>query len=288
MVTSIEANLLNAESYSNATREVLDNGGRTLDTANETSEVLDTLLSVLTARVEDHATQLDRQTPANYPSLCELGPMEGFTCLNGELHSKYLELNSSLIDSQSISTRLYAREFLNNLVDPSFVDFDGINRTAMEAISIGVETLNGLEQTGIDELAVDVNQTREDVESLSTNVSTLLADARISLDEAETELNRSTAQQRELADIESDIATIEADIEVLQQTDNYTAESVTIVGRMVAVQDQLDIINVTLIEVQERVSSVEERVIETISTVRDTEELLDYSEEQGMCRKRCG
>ncbi len=283
LVVSIEANLLTAQTHSNATRDALAKGNTVLNTTSKVIESLETFTAILTSRVDGYSNELDKYIPSNYPSICMLGPMENTTCTVSELYAKNLELNSSRITSESITTRLYARDFLDNLADLPLIDFDGINRTATEAISISSVTLIGLDDTGIVELAGNVERSRIDTETLYTNVTTLLSDAEQTLTDTQTELNRSVLIQAQLADVQNDLSTIQTGISQLEATLNYTAEAIAVTDRMSTVQRVLDSVNATLDNMRRDIDQVGEVVTETVNTINETEEIMSYSEEQGMC-----
>ena len=282
LVVSIEANLLTAQTHSNATRDALAKGNTVLNTTSKVIESLETFTAILTSRVDGYSNELDKYIPSNYPSICMLGPMENTTCTVSELYAKNLELNSSRITSESITTRLYARDFLDNLADLPLIDFDGINRTATEAISISSATLIGLDGTGIVELADNVERSRIDTETLYTNVTTLLSDAEQTLTDTQTELNRSVLIQAQLADVQNDLSTIQTGISQLEATLNYTAEAIAVTDRMSTVQRVLDSVNATLDNMRRDIDQVGEVVTETVNTINETEEIMSYSEEQGM------
>ena len=282
LVVSIEANLLTAQTHSIATRDVLAEGNTVLNTTSKVIESLETFTAILLLRVKGYSNELDKYIPSGYPSICMLGPMENTMCTISELHAKNLELNSSRIVSESIATRLYARDFLDNLAELPLIDFDGINRTATEAISISSATLIGLDNTGIVELADNVERSRIDTETLYTNVTTLLSDAKQTLTDTQTELNRSILIQAQLADVQIDLSTIQTGISQLEATQNYTTEAIAVTDRMSTVQSVLDSVNATLDNVRRDIDQVDEVVTETVNAIKETEEIMSYSEEQGM------
>ncbi len=278
----IETNLFNAQQYSNTTKNIINVSNEVLNTTKLNITLLQSLVILLEEQLTFYSTNLDQFLPSEYPSTCMPGLTEDLSCLEGEIHANNLEENSSRIVSESFTTRRYASEFLASLASLPDIDFDGINRTAMEAIVTGNETFVTLEQTGLDELTSDVEETRLDINTLSNNVSSLLTNVKQTLLEAEIQFNRSVVLQNDLTDIENDFNEILLDISVLENTQNYSIEAVNISNRMGMVHDTLDVVNVTNGVVEQDIEAVNVSLIEVISTIEETELILNYSEREGM------
>lgn len=281
----IEASLLSTQQQSNATRDILITGNELLLITNDTMESINGLVSQLASRVEHYNNTLrDRYLPLGYPAPCQLEPVQlgPITCLSGELHSKHLELNSSRIISGSESTRSYAREFLDGLMDPPMIDFNDINVTATNAIIIGEDIIRSVQNTGLAMLAMDVDETQTYMNQLSTNVSMLAEDAEMSSLRAHEQYNRSITLQHDLLQTQDTISRVQDEIRELEMTQNYTAVSIDIIQRMMVADESLDGVNSTITALEGDTVVIGGTLDQLVDTIQDTRDMLDYAEEEGM------
>ena len=240
---------------------------------------LNILLSMLMERIEDYSTNLDIYKPQDFPQSCML-EMGELTCMRGELHAKRLEQNTSRIITESSSTLQYGRNFLASLSNLTVFDFDGINETALNAIVTGNRALSFLEQADLENLAVRVRETENNIQRLSDNTSILLTNVMSTYAAAESEYVRSILLDLRFNDLEMDLNSIRSDITELENASNYTTEAVGIENQVAMILGVLQSANDSLRQIEGDVLPVVEKVEMLSNITQETENIIENTESQ--------
>ena len=238
------------------------------------------MITKLSTKLTDYDNNLQRHLPPNYPQTCSRDT-RNLTCTRGEQHAMALRDNSTYIREESMMTVTFAKQFIDDLSDLPDIDFEQINRTAIEAIVTSNESLTILRMTDLGVIGNLADGVFLKVATLKNDSNSLLSRSQSLVEIGEVEYNRSQELYSQFASLQSDLEMIEVEVQLLEKQPNYTAEAGLLEQEAILLLSSLQSTNRTLVNVEGELPSLESDILKLKQTVSETERVLQETTNQG-------
>ena len=199
-------------------------------------------------------------------------------CIEAERHSRELAANFTLINSSRPALE-EAQTFLDSLQEIPDIDFAGLNATAQSAISISTVALGKLSSSNVSATLRSASEEESTSRQVAAVVAALQGDAMTELSGARQQLNRSREQEARFVQLENTVTSLNdtvqelimlPDLAVEARRLNRTANEISI--KLVTSRNRVD-------EIERRLPNVQERVRNLTTAVRESELLLNRTDE---------
>ena len=231
--------------------------------------------------VDGYSDELDQFRPAGYPGVCS-SSSESSHCMLGELHAQDLTKNSTLIVTTSATTITVAEEFLNQLHLPD-TDLDEIGNISSEAIYIGNNALNILNNSNVLQVYSEANDSLIRAKTIEQEAKTQLSASATALEEASYQLNRSVYLRSKVNSVSSTFREVQGNITSLLALPNYTQEAMQLSTQASTVISDLQDIEARLVEIESRIPGVQDKVVNISGVINKTSALLEDTNALGEC-----
>lgn len=189
--------------------------------------------------------------------------------------------NLTYIREESMVTVTFAKQFIDDLSDLPDIDFEQINRTAIEAIITSNESLTILGMTDLGIIGNLADDVFLKVSTLKNDSNSLLSRSQSLVEIGEVEYNRSQELYSQFASLQSDLEMIEVEVQLLEKQPNYTAEAGLLEQEAILLLSSLQSTNRTLVNVEGELPSLESDILKLKQTVSETERVLQETTNQG-------
>lgn len=189
--------------------------------------------------------------------------------------------NLTYIREESMVTVTFAKQFIDDLSDLPDIDFEQINRTAIEAIITSNESLTILGMTDLGVIGNLADDVFLKVETLKNDSNSLLSRSQSLVEIGEVEYNRSQELYSQFTSLQSDLEMIEVEVQLLEKQPNYTAEAGLLEQEAILLLSSLQSTNRTLVKVEGELPSLESDILKLKQTVSETERVLQETTNQG-------
>lgn len=212
--------------------------------------------------------------PLLSPSNSSCLDIPGEACFEAELHARALAENFTRINSTRPALER-AQDFLAGLRDLPNINFASLNRTALDAITIGNEALEKLGASNSSDILRRAMGERDSSQQLSNEVSGLVEGAERELASAQRQFNRSLRQRERFEQLVNTVAAVNQTVRELEQTPDLAEEArrlnMTAGGIGVRVRDS----RLRVDEIERRLPALEEEVMNLTSAVLEADRLLN-------------
>ena len=203
-------------------------------------------------------------------------------CIEAEQHSRELAVNFTRINS-SRPALVQVQAFLDSLREIPDINFAALNATAQSAITISAEALGKLSSSNASATLLSAREEESASRQVAALVTGLQGDAMTELSRAQQQLNRSREQETRFMQLEDTVSALNDTVQQLIMLPDLAVEARRLNRTADAIRVKLENSSSRVEEIERRLPNVQERVRDLTAAVRESELLLNRTDENSKC-----